>query len=391
MNRRRAIVAIALATLLVAAAALAYTRFFLESPVRVDLVQSGRVPRQVSGPGTVQARVPVTLSARLTATLTSVAVDVGDKVRAGQVLATLDDRDLVARRAAVGGQQASLAQQVVAAQASVERARADLDLARLKAKREADLLRQGFVSQSAFDATNAALKSAQAGLDSALATLAARRADEKTLVQEAHLAEAQASYSRLVAPMDAVVTQRLAEPGTTVSPGTPILRLVDPATLWVAVRVDESVVGRVATGQGARIRLRTGETVEGRVARIAAQSDAATRELDVFVAFTTPPARFAIDQEAQVRIDVGFDEGLVVPVDALTRDAEGRPGVLRVVEGRTRFAPVTTGTAGESTVVIRQGLSAGDAVASPAQGLKSGQRVAPLPSAPTKAAPPPSR
>lgn len=359
-RHRRA--AVALALVAVAATAGAWWRFGRATAVPTVTAQAGSVPVTIVGPGTVQARVPVTLSARVTATVASVSADVGDAVRAGQVLAVLDDREPRARREAIGNQQASLAQQVEAARAGVARARADLELARLKQQRDADLLRQGFVSQAVFDASSAALKASQAALDSAEATHAARQADQGTLAQEARVADTQVGYTRLAAPMDAVVTQRLAEPGTTVAPGTPILRLVDPATLWVATRVDESVVSRVQPGQAASIRLRSGETVPGRVARIAMQSDAATRELDVHVAFASPPPRFAIDQEAEVRIDVGVEEGLVIPQESLTRDRDGRVGVLQVVEGRARFTPVTAGAAHAGRVVVRKGLAAGDPV-----------------------------
>lgn len=376
MTSRRTLAAVLVILVLLVGGGL-YWRFGVAVAVPTAAVESGRMPVRVTGPGTVQARVPVTLSARITATVVEVAADVGDPVRAGQLLVVLDDRDLAARQSAVRSQQASLARQIEAAQAAVSKAQADLDLARARQRRDADLRGQGFVSQASLDGSNAALRAADAALQGAEAALAARRADRTTLEQEARLAQTQLSYTRLVAPMQAVVTQRLAEPGATVAPGTPILRLVDPATLWVATRVDESVVGRVTVGQPASILLRTGETVPGRVARIALQSDAATRELDVHVAFDRPPARIAIDQEAQVRIDTGAEEGLLIPASAIVTDRDGRRGVLRVSGGRAVFVPVRTGAAGEGRVVVSEGLAAGELVVSDPRGVKAGMRVRP--------------
>ena len=187
------------------------------------------------------------------------------------------------------------------------------------------------------------------------------------------------SYTRILSPMEGVVIQRLVEAGNTVVPGALLLKIVDPKSLWVATRVDESVVGRVRPGQTASIRLRSGEVLPGKVARIARQSDAATRELDVHVAFDNVPQRFAIDQEAEVTIGVGEDRGILVPLTALTRDKSGREGVL-VVDGagdggRTRFQAVETGGADARQVLIRKGLAGGEAVVASAAGVTANQRV----------------
>jgi len=370
---------LALAALaIVSVAAFASWRLLRAVPVELATVARGSIPAQVAGPGTVQARVPVTISARLTSTIVEITADVGDSVHAGQVLVSLDARDLAARRGAVLKQQESIARQVDAADAAVAKARADLELAHLRQHRDADLHRQGFVSLASLDASTAGSRAAEAALQSAEASREARRADQGAVAQELRAAGAQLAYTRLTTPMAGLVVQRLAEPGTTVSPGTPILRLVDPRSLWVATRVDEALVARVMPGQPASIRLRSGAVVPGRVERIAMQSDAATRELDVHVAFIGAPPRVAIDQEADVRIEVGRDEGLAVPAGALTQDANGRTGALQVVAGRTRFVPVVTGTAGDGRVLVREGLQAGDTVVANARDAKAGMRVKPL-------------
>jgi RND family efflux transporter MFP subunit len=375
MTRSRVLAAALLALFLLAVGGAGYWRFGRAVDVAVAVAAQGAIAARVVGPGTVQARIPVTLSARVNATVTQMHVDVGDTVHLGQLLVTLDDRDLNARRGVVGGQQEALLRNTEGARAALAKAQADLELARSKLRRDDELLAQGFVSQAVVDASNAALGGAVAGVDAAQAALAARGADARSLSQEARYADAVLSYTRIVAPMDGVVIQRLAETGNTVVPGTPLLKLVDPKSLWVATRVDESVVGRVQPGQVASIRLRSGEVLPGKVARIAKQSDAATRELDVHVAFDVVPQRFAIDQEAQVEIAVGEDRGVLVPVTALTRDKAGRQGVLVVDGGRTRFETVETAGADARQVLVRKGLAGGETVVAVASGVSANQRV----------------
>lgn len=367
-----------IASLLVVAAAVAvlsYVRFGRAAPVEVATVRQADIALRVQGPGTVQARTAVALSARVGAAVTQVLADVGDTVRQGQPLVTLDDRDLAARRGAVGGQQQALARNTEAARAALAKAEADLDLASARRKRDAELLAQGFMSQAAVDASEATLRAAAAGVDAARATLAAREADATTLAQEARIADVSLTHARLLSPIDGIVTERLVEPGSTVAPGAPILRLVDPRTLWVATRVDETVVAQVQLGQSARIRLRTGETVGGKVARVARRSDAATRELEVFVAFDALPRHFAIDQEAEVTIDAGRRPGLVVPTTALTRGRDGREGVLVVEDGRTRFQAVRTDGADATHVRVASGVSDGQTVVAAAAGVRANQAV----------------
>lgn len=380
LTRRTLVIAVT-GLLLVAAAGAVYWRFVRAVEVPVAVATQGAIAARVVGPGTVQARIPVTLSARVSATVVQVHADVGDAVHPGQLLVTLDDRDLSARRGVVAGQQEALLRNIEGARAALAKAQADLELARGKQRRDAELLAQGFVSQAVLDVSNSGRDGAAAGVDAAKAALASRAADGHSLSQEARYAEAVLSYTRIVSPMEGVVIQRLGEVGNTVVPGTPLLKIVNPKSLWVATRVDESVVGRVQTGQTASIRLRSGEVLPGKVARIARQSDAATRELDVHVAFDNIPQRFAIDQEAEVSIGVGEDRGILVPLTALARDKVGREGVL-VIDGgsdggRTRFQTVETGAADARQVLIRKGLAGGEIVVTKAAGVTSNQRVRP--------------
>ncbi len=363
-----AIVLVALATIAV------YWALIRPLSVETAAAVDAAVPVRVTGPGTVQARIPVTLSARITANVVGLHADQGSAVKKGQLLATLDDRELAAKRSAATQSQETVRRNVEAAEAAVAKARAELDLARAKHRRDQELFEVGYISRAALDSSVAGLRAAEAGLANADAVLAARRSEGRGVEQEARYAETVLSHARIVAPLDGIVIQRLVEIGATVVPGTAILKLVDPATVWVTARIDESVVGRIAPGLPAQIRLRTGEDVAGTVARIAHQSDAATRELEVDIAFDAPLERFAIDQEAQVSIRAGEERGVVVPVSALL-DAKGGQTVLVVRDGRAVSQTVQTGASDGQRVVVRSGIAAGELVIAKPQGIKPGTRV----------------
>lgn len=325
-------------------------------------VRQGEVEVRIGGPGTIQARVPVTVSARLSAQVGSLHADHGDLVKRGQLLAVLDDRDLAAKRAAAAAARESVGRNVAAAQASLAKSRADLELARNRHQRDADLRRAGFISASAYEASALGMKAAEAAVDNSAALVAARQAESRAVAHDARYADTQWSHTRIAAPMDGLVIQRSAEVGTTVSPGAALFRLVDPATLWIAARIDEALAGRLEEGMPARIRLRNGEEHAGHVARISRQSDAATRELEVNVSFDTPPARFSIDQEAEVSILAGVERGPVVPVAALLRK-DGRQGVMVLRDGRKVFQPVRIAASDGELAVIADGLAQGTLLA----------------------------
>jgi RND family efflux transporter MFP subunit len=360
--------------LLALAAALGYRLFVYAVPVEVARVTEGAVEASVTGPGTVQARIPVTLGARTTSNVTAVHVDQGDAVKRGQLLAQLDDRDLAAKRAATAQAHETVQRNIRAAEASLAKAQSDAELAESNYRRDLEIFKAGYIAQAALDTAGAGVRAAEAGVANAKAVLGARQSEALSVMQETRYAEAMLTHTRIVAPMDGIVVQRLAEVGATTVPGTPLFKLVDPATVWVAMRVDESVVSRVTVGLPARIRLRTGEVLNGKVARIARQSDAATRELQVDIAFEQPPQRFAIDQEAHVSISAGKEPGLAVPAAAVI-PREGRSGVLVVRDGRARFQPIELGTSDGANVLALKGLDSGDLVMLAPDQVKPGTRV----------------
>jgi HlyD family secretion protein len=182
----------------------------------------------------------------------------------------------------------------------------------------------------------------------------------------------------LLSPIDGVVTAREAEPGTTVVAGQAVLRLVDPAELWVRARVDQARAQGLAVGQAADIVLRSapGVALPGKVARIELQSDAVTEERLVSVTFDPAPVQRYLGELAEVTIRQSGARGVLnVPRAALTQ-VNNQTGVWQAVNGRARFKPVRTGLQSAERSQIVSGLDVGEKIiVYSAKQLDDGMRV----------------
>ena len=346
------------------------------APVAVTLARAeeGTVKAEVPGPGTVEARYPVSVGSRITGVLDKVLVDVGDEVQKGQVLATLDRRELDARADASRRAVASAAQEIVVAEANLAKAQSDLSLAQITYERTNTLVGQGLVSRQSFDESRAAMTAADATKRAASVAIEARRADLAGLIAQQHVAETLASYAEIVSPMHAIITRRLLEAGTAVSPGTAVYDMVDPDSLWVAARIDESLTGGLNVGQRAVIHLRSGAEAAAHVVRVTMQADPVTRELEVDVGFDQRPARFAIHEEADVTIFGDETHGVVVPLAAIIHRADGAH-VMVVDGGRARDRRAQLGPSGGGRVRVLEGLNVGESVVLETGAVHDGSRL----------------
>ena len=344
--------------------------------IRVAKAAEGAVQQEVNGPGNVRARITVNVSSKITGLISEVLADQGDTVKRGQLLAVLENDDLSARVEAGRAALSAAGAEITAAEAALAKNEADLALARSNYERDAQLFQEGVISRAAFDASTASLRSAESGVRSAEASLKARKAQRVNAEQELRYAEAQLQYARIVAPMDGLITSRRLEAGSTVVPGAAIFQMVDPKTLWVATLIDQTLAGRVREGQPARIRLRSGETLEGSVARVTREADAVTRELEVDVAFRSAPSRLTIDEEADVAILVGEERGVVIPSSALALQGD-KAGVYVVSDDRATFRPIRVGAVNGKVARVADGLKDGELVALQPSSAKLGGRVSP--------------
>lgn len=190
-------------------------------------VQRAEEPILETATGTIRAREETAISARITARIVSMTARAGDSVEKDAVLVTLDDRDLQARLS-----QAQNASSAV--RARLEEARRDLDRTR-------QLFNEGVNSQ--------------ADLDRAEATFESLRAQLERNEQSVEEARASLSYAKIESPIEGRVIDRYAEPGDLATPGSPLMKLYDPATLRLEADVRESVAATLERGDSLRVRI----------------------------------------------------------------------------------------------------------------------------------------
>lgn len=378
LTRRLALGALALA--LVGALAFVALRTGPLAPTRVTVaaVQQGRLSPAIFGIGTVEARRSWMIGPTVAGRVLSVKVDVGDTVKAGQLLAEMDPVDLDQRLAALDAALARTASTQAGAQAQVADATARRALAALNAKRNQDLAAQNFISAGALEArlqekasADAALQAAQANLAGAGQDVARQRAERAALAQ-------QRGNVRLLAPADGVVTSRDAEAGSTVVAGQPVLRLMDPASLWVRLRVDQGRSAGLATGLQASIVLRSQPRtpLAGQVARVELLADSVTEERIAQVAFDTA-AGVSVGELAEVTLQLPETPTSLLLPNASIQRQQGQTGVWRLDGGKLAFAPVQLGTHSlDGQVQVLGGVKAGDEVVVYSQkALSAGTRV----------------
>lgn len=324
------------------------------APVKVVVkkVEEKALSPSLFGIGTVEARYVYQVGVRSPGRLATVRVDVGDRVEAGQLLATVDPVDLEQRVRAVEAA-------IRGAQAQLEKLAARRSYARRQKQRYEDLSQTG----------SGSLESAESkALDLQVAAAAHRRATQELagLRAERAVLEAQLQDLSLVAPADALVVAREVEPGTAVVAGQTVLELIDPEWLWVDLRLDQLHAQGLERDLSAQITLRSrlDAVYTGKVFRVEVLADAVTEELMAKVVFEPMPARRpAIGELAEVTIARDPLPAAPVISNAAIRHRAGQTGVWQISEGALQFTPVTLGAADlQGKVQVTSGLSAGDTV-----------------------------
>ncbi|MBP8272791.1 MAG: efflux RND transporter periplasmic adaptor subunit [Acidobacteria bacterium] len=352
-------------------------------PVTVTPVVRQDVAPALFGVGTVEARRAYLIGPIAAGRVKRVLVDVGDSVTTGQLLAEMEPVDLDTRVAATAAAVERGRSAVSAADAQARDVRSRQTWAMTESRRTQALGAAGAASQSAVDAARQAEQSAEAQLMAAEATLEVARRDLVRLEADTGGAQQQRGNLRLVAPADGLVTARDAEPGSTVVAGQAVLRLEDPRSVWISVRLDQARSDGLRAGLIARITRRADPltSMAGTVVRVEPISDAVTEERIAKVAFNRPPVGLSSGEMAEVTLTLPPVKDAVVVPNASLRHRGAQQGVWRYADGQLGFVPVTTGAEGlDGTVQILEGLHVGDQVVVYSErDLDDGSRVTVVP------------
>ena len=356
LRRYRTSALVALGFVAVAAAAAAY-HWLRPLPVTVAM-PAENAALAVDGLGAVEARVLSEIGFQVGGTLIDLAVDHGDRVSAGGIVARLES----------GAQEARLAKAaagVALARAALEQANARLGRAnailheklRINTRRQ-ELVTRGTVSveaaeeaQTAAEVAAADVTVAQSEVDLAAAALEDARAN-------AHLEDALTRYYTLTAPYEGVVVKRHAELGAALSAGQTLFTFVDPTTIWVRAYVDEARAGGLQVGQRAEIRLRSlpQQVFAGSVARIDIESDRVSEERRVHVTCDSCPRQFHLGEQAEVVIRKSSIARAILVPESAVQEFDGRTGrVWTVEDGQLGESSVTFG---ERTLAGRNAIAA---------------------------------
>lgn len=354
---------------LVLAAAMVYVvmRSGPLAPTRVTVVQAaeGQLTPALFGIGTVEARRSYLIGPTVAGRVRAVAVDVGDTVTAGQRLAEMDPVDLDERTAALDASVARAGSAIAAADAQRRDAQARRELATVNARRYVELGQQNFISAGTVESRLQEQASADAIVTAADANLAAARQDLQRLAAERAGLRQQRANVRLLAPADGVVTSRDAEPGSTVVAGQAVLRVIEPSSLWVKVRLDQARSAGLAAGLPAQVVLRSnpGRALPGKVARVESISDSVTEERVAQVSFDQVPAGLSVGELAEVTLSLPATSRAVLLPNAAIKRTQTQTGVWVIETGAQRFVPLRLGAASlDGQVQVLDGLKAGTTV-----------------------------
>ncbi len=363
-------------------------------PVTVSTAKAavGQLDNRVVVSGKLEAVQTASIVTKVPGKVARVHVDVGDRVSAGQVLVTLENKDLADRvaqaKAALAQAEAALSQAqagLKAAQAALENARINFTNAEANYKRGKELLAAGAIPPAVFEgqyelpykqAKQALEGTAPAQVEQARAVVKVQQAAVSSA--RAQLALAQSSYedSFIKAPFSGVVTARNINPGE-MAATQPLLTLANIDRVLVRAVVGETYINQLNKGDKVQVRISavSDRPFTGVITSIAPAADPATKSFPIKVEIDNPKHVLKPGMFAEVQLPNGEQKQLLVPREAVVKDGE-RDYVWVVKQGKVQRCEIKAGESDGRYIAVISGLKAGEEVVTAGQeSLQDGARV----------------
>jgi RND family efflux transporter MFP subunit len=328
------------------------------APVQVTAVTQDTVRRIVAGDGVLFPQDQASVPAKIQSPVVKFYVNRGDHVKAGQLLATLENRDLTAQAAESKGavdqaesnlratQGASIPEAVVKAQTDVEADRQTMEAAKKVLDSREDLFKQGALAQRQVDEARVNYVKANSDLLAAQEHLRALQAvakeeQVKTATAQVDSAkshmqslEVQVVYSKILSPISGVIADRPLYAGEMAVPGTPLLTVVDISNVVARVNIPISQANMVKLGQTATLT-QTDSTDEltGKVTVVSPASDPASTTVQVWIKLPNPGEKLKPGSSVHAKIIAQeFKAATVVPITAILPGEEGGTAALVIID-----------------------------------------------------------
>jgi RND family efflux transporter MFP subunit len=329
--------------------------------------------RVLTLPAALSANQQTLVYARASGYVRRWLVDIGDRVKHGQLLLELDtpelDRQLSQARASWSQTRAALAQ-----------ANANRDYAYVTARREAQLFAKSLISAQENDQARTQAAVWDANVNAAKANVAAQRAEVDRLQQLV-------SFGRVTAPFTGTITKRLVDVGTLVNAGAgttaaALFEIASTDPMEAYVEVPQVFAPSIHPGYEARVAVRNyrGRIFAARIARTAGALDPASRTLRTELELPNPKGELLAGMYVEVSLDVAVShQDVAVPSSAIVADSRGVHVAVVDTGGKVHLRPVTTGLDNGNSIELVAGLSGGEQViTAPPAGVTDGMQVQPV-------------
>jgi multidrug efflux pump subunit AcrA (membrane-fusion protein) len=338
--------------------------------VQVALAGNETIQREITAEAVLYPRDQAAIVPRVSAPVSKFYVDRGSRVQAGQLLAELENRDLVS---AVNENQAGTQQAEASYQTAAQKAEQDLKLAQqqLEAQQKLynnrqSLFAQGAVSAKDVEDARIALTQAQNQyqLSQKQFDLKAAEAQLAGAKAKAAGAEAQLSYSKIVSPINGIVTDRPVYPGETAPSGSPILTVMDLSQVIARAHVSQQEAAQLKVGDSATISVGDGPAVPGKVSLVSPALDPNSTTVEVRVQAANPGEQLRPGATARATmVAETVPHAIVIPAAALLTGADGATSVI-VLDSNSKphKQSVKVGIRNGDDVQVTQGLKGGEHV-----------------------------